>query len=175
MPGLTIEILRDDVCYDTTAFDCGGATLNTFLTEHLKRQHDNRFLRAYILRTRDEAARVCGFYTLSGSSFEKAQLPSRTQQKRVPYRNVPAVTLGRLAIDHHLQGEGWGSTLVSHAMKVVYQASLTVGVHGILVDALNEKARDFYLSLGFIPLSGDNSRALFYPVTAMEALFTAGV
>ena len=171
MPGLKIEILTEGVCYDTTAFDCGDATLNTFLTEHLPRQHNSRVLRAYILRTTDEAARVRGFYTLSGSSFEKAQLPSRTQQKKVPYRNVPAVTLGRLAIDKRLQGEGWGSTLVSHAMRVVYQASLTVGIHGMFVEALNEKARRFYLSLGFIPLTGDNHQALFYPVTAMEALF----
>ncbi|WNN48203.1 GNAT family N-acetyltransferase [Siccibacter colletis] len=171
MPGLKIEILTEGVCYDTTAFDCGDATLNTFLTEHLQRQHSRRVLRAYILRTTDEAARVRGFYTLSGSCFEKAQLPSRTQQKKMPYRNVPAVTLGRLAIDQKLQGEGWGSTLVSHAMKVVYQASLTVGIHGMFVDALNEKARRFYLSLGFIPLTGDNYQALFYPVTAMEVLF----
>ncbi|UYU31598.1 GNAT family N-acetyltransferase [Siccibacter colletis] len=171
MPGLKIEILAEGCCYDTTAFDCGDATLNTFLTEHLQRQHSRRVLRAYILRTTDEAARVRGFYTLSGSCFEKAQLPSRTQQKKMPYRNVPAVTLGRLAIDQKLQGEGWGSTLVSHAMKVVYQASLTVGIHGMFVDALNEKARRFYLSLGFIPLTGDNHQALFYPVTAMEALF----
>jgi len=169
--GLKIEIFSTEVEYDLRHFDCGEAYLNTFLTDHLKRQHHGKILRGYMLVTREEKPRVMGYYTLSGSSFEKAFLPSKTQQKRVPYKNIPSVTLGRLAIDKSIQRQGWGDLLVSHAMKVVYQASQAVGIHGMFVEALNDQAKKFYLGLGFIPLKGENENALFYPTTAIEALF----
>lgn len=56
-------------------------------------------------------------------------------------------------------------------MKVVWSASLAVGIHGIFVEALNEKARAFYQRLGFISLSGENEHALFYPTKSIEQLF----
>lgn len=46
-------------------------------------------------------------------------------------------------------------------MKVVWSASLAVGIHGLFVEALNKKAHTFYQSLGFIPLVGENENALF--------------
>ncbi|MBV8045492.1 N-acetyltransferase [Pluralibacter sp.] len=171
MENLTIEILAENTEYSLQPFDCGEASLNLFLTEHLRRQHSSKLLRAYVLRTSTPECRVLGYYTLSGSCFERASLPSKTQQKRIPYKNIPGVTLGRLAVDLSLQGEGWGSVLVTHAMKVVWSASMAVGIHGLFVEALNEKALAFYLSLGFIPLSGENKHALFYPTKSIEQLF----
>lgn len=171
MKNLTIEILKDGTEYDFQQFDCGDASLNLFLTEHLRRQHDSKILRAYVLRTAAPERRIVGYYTLSGSCFERAMLPSKTQQKRIPYKNVPSVTLGRLAIDRTLQGKGWGAVLVTHAMKVIWSASLAVGIHGMFVEAINEKAQAFYQALGFIPLSGENSHALFYPTKSIEQLF----
>jgi len=168
---LTIRMFSQETNYDLTGFDCGESSLNRFLTDHLARQHDGRLLRAYLLVTDDPTPKVMGYYTLSGSCFEKETLPSRTQQRKVPYVNVPSVTLGRLAIDKTLQGQGWGMTLVTHAMRVVYLASQAVGIHGMFVDALHDTAKGFYLKLGFIPLTGNNTRSLFYPTKSIEKLF----
>ena len=144
MANLTIEMFSEGSDYDFRGFDCGEPSLNAFLTEHLVRQHKGRILRGYLLKDRDHP-RVLGYYTLSGSCFEKAMLPSKTQQRRIPYVNVPSVTLGRLAVHKDLQGKEWGTTLVAHAMRVVYLASQAVGVHGIFVDALNEHGDGLYL------------------------------
>ncbi|ROP49905.1 acetyltransferase (GNAT) family protein [Enterobacter sp. BIGb0383] len=171
MDDLTIEIFSGETDYQLNGFDCTEPSLNAFLIDHLRRQHNSRILRAYILRTAMPEARVLGYYTLSGSSFEKEQLPSKSQRKSVPYHNVPSITLGRLAVDKSLQGCGWGATLVAHAMKIVYGASQAVGVHGLFVEALNENAKSFYISLGFIALTGTNERALFYPTKSIEKLF----
>lgn len=170
MDELIIEILDDAQHYDMDGFDCGETSLNLFLRDHLLRQHNGKILRAYVLRARHNTT-ILGYYTLSGSCFERAALRSRTQQKKIPYQNDPSVTLGRLAIDKSLQGNGWGATLVTHAMKVVLHASQTVGVHGLFVDALNDRAKAFYLSLDFIPLVGDNSHSLFLPTKSIERLF----
>lgn len=170
MENLTIEMFSEGEEYDLRNFDCGEPSLNSFLADHLVRQHTGRILRGYLLKDRDHP-RVLGYYTLSGSCFEKAMLPSKTQQRRIPYINVPSVTLGRLAVHKDLQGREWGTTLVTHAMRVVYLASQVVGVHGIFVDAINEQAKRFYLKLGFIPLTGENSHSLFYPTKSIERLF----
>jgi len=170
---LKIEIFSEEVEYDVSNFDCGEEYLNTFLTDHLKRQHIGKILRGYVLVTREEKPRVMGYYTLSGSCFEKEYLPSKTQQKRVPYKNVPSVTLGRLTIDKSIQRQGYGDALVTNAMKVVYQASQAVGIHGMFVEALNDNAKKFYLGLSFVQLKGANSNSLFYPTKAIEDLFGA--
>lgn len=171
MNDVKIGIFSEDVEYDLSQFDCGEESLNTFLTEHLKRQHRGKFLRGYVLTTRETKPRILGYYTLSGSCFEKAYLPSKTQQKRIPYKNVTSVTLGRLAIDKRIQGQGYGELLVIHAMKTVYLASFAVGIHGLFVEALNHKAKDFYLKMGFIPLLAENAFTLFLPTKTFERVF----
>jgi len=168
---LTIEMFSGETEYETGGFDCGEVSLNAFLTNHLKRQHDGKILRAWLLITKTPRPRILGYYTLSGGSFEKEQLPTKTQQKKVPYHNVPCVILGRLAIDKSLQGNGWGETLVAHAMRVVYNASLTIGIHGLFVEALTGNAKKFYEKLGFIPLADRNQHSLFFPTKSIERLF----
>lgn len=171
MADLMIELFSEQTAYDFCGFDCGEASLNAFLTEHFVRQHNGRFLRGYLLVTKDVNPKVLGYYTLSGSCFEKEALPSNTLKRKIPYANLPSVTLGRLAIHKDLQGQEWGSTLVAHAMKVVYLASQAVDVHGIFVDAINDNAQRFYQKLGFIPLVGKNNNSLFYPTRSIEKLF----
>lgn len=171
MDDLKIEIYSEDTEYVTKEFDCGKAPLNVFLTEHLKRQHGGKFLRAYVLRTKEPKPDVMGYYTLSGSCFDKKALPSKTQQKKIPYKNVPTVTLGRLAVDKSLQGQGYGAVLITHAMKVIWQASQAVGIHGMFVDAIDDEAKAFYVKLGFIQLVEENGNSLFYPTSSIEQLF----
>ncbi|HDF2341370.1 TPA: N-acetyltransferase [Morganella morganii] len=171
MDDLKVEMFSEEIEYDLSNFDCGEKYLNDFLTAHLKRQHNAKILRGYMLVTKEDKPRVLGYYTLSGSCFEKTQLPSKTQQRRVPYKNVPSVTLGRLAIDLSIQRQGWGDLLVTHALKVVYQASRAVGIHGMFVEALNDNAKAFYHGLNFIQLRDDHEKCFFYPTKSIELLF----
>ena len=171
MAQLSIVLFSGETEYDFSGFDCGDESLNIFLSDHLARQHRGRILRGYLLVNRDALPKVMGYYTLSGSCFEKETLPSKTQQRQIPYLNVPSVTLGRLAIHKDLQGQAWGTTLVTHAMKVTWLASQAVGIHGMFVDALNDCAKAFYVKLGFIVLHGRNANSLFYPTKSIESLF----
>ena len=170
---LSIALLSEDTPSDFSDFECGEITLNHFAQRHLVAQHDKGFLKAYILF--DKVTRkVIGYYTISGSHFERDKITSRTQQKKVPYSNVASVTLGRLAVVSSEQGKGYGELLVTHAMKTVYYASLAVGIYALFVEALNDKAEKFYLNLGFIPLkrvSESTYACLFYPVSGFEAIF----
>lgn len=171
MADLTIEMFSAQAVYDFSGFDCGEPSLNDFLQNRLVQQHNGRILRGYLLLTKDPVPKVKGFYTLSGSCFARQTLPSNTQKRKIPYADAPSVTLGRLAIDISLQKQGYGEVLVTHALKVVYQASRAVGIYALFVDALNQSAMQFYQKFGFIPLTGANANSLFYPTKSIEELF----
>ena len=57
--------------------------------------------------------------------------------------------LGRLAVDRSLQGRGLGRHLVRDAGLRVLRAAETIGIRGLLVHALGDHAKSFYLRVGF--------------------------
>lgn len=61
------------------------------------------------------------------------------------------MVLGRLAVDKSLHGKGVGRALVRDAGLRVIQVAETIGIRGMLVHALSDEARDFYLRVGFEP------------------------
>lgn len=63
---------------------------------------------------------------------------------------VPVLVLGRLAIqkNHHLKGIG--TALLNDAIRHAIQSSEIAGVNAVLVYAISEHARRFYLSRGVI-------------------------
>jgi GNAT superfamily N-acetyltransferase len=63
---------------------------------------------------------------------------------------IPVVILARLAIDSSYQSQGLGRALFRDAALRVVQAADTIGIRGIIVHAISEEAKDFYLALGFI-------------------------
>jgi len=64
---------------------------------------------------------------------------------------VPVVVLARLAVARNHQGRGLGRALFQDAAKRIVHAAETIGIRGVLVHALSEEARAFYLSLGLEP------------------------
>jgi predicted N-acetyltransferase YhbS len=68
---------------------------------------------------------------------------------------VPVVVLGRLAVDRQYQRRGLGRALFQNAARRVAQAADTIGIRGIVVHAISEEAREFYIALGFDPCPGE--------------------
>jgi predicted N-acetyltransferase YhbS len=62
---------------------------------------------------------------------------------------IPVVVLARLAVDHAWQGRGVGRGMFRDAATRVAQAADAIGIRGIVVHAIPEQARTFYLGLGF--------------------------
>lgn len=63
---------------------------------------------------------------------------------------IPVMVLGRLAVDRKWQGGGLGSGLLRDALLRTYNVSKQVGVRALLVHALSEEAKNFYLFHGFL-------------------------
>jgi GNAT superfamily N-acetyltransferase len=78
---------------------------------------------------------------------------------------LPIILLGRLAIDQKYHNEGLGSALLRDALIRVVSVANNTGVSAILVHALSEQARRFYLSRGFV-------ESPLQPMTLMMTLET---
>ncbi len=77
---------------------------------------------------------------------------------------VPVMVLGRLAVDRNYQGLGIGAGLLRDAVLRVEQAAEIAGIRAILVHAISEQAKEFYLKHGFIASPLD-SLTLMMPIT----------
>jgi len=69
--------------------------------------------------------------------------------KPLQHYPVPAVLLGRLAVDRAYQGRRLGELLLLDAARRVVRASAAIAVYALVVDAKNEEARSFYERYGF--------------------------
>jgi predicted N-acetyltransferase YhbS len=62
---------------------------------------------------------------------------------------IPALLLGRLAVDRAWHGKGLGADLLRDAVLRAIAAAETVGVRAILVHAVSDEAKAFYEKHGF--------------------------
>ena len=68
----------------------------------------------------------------------------------MPGYRVGMVLLARLAIDRRHQGRGLGALLLSEALRKALAAGESAAARLVVVDAIDEKAADFYRHHGFI-------------------------
>jgi GNAT superfamily N-acetyltransferase len=88
-----------------------------------------------------------GFYALASGSVERIFSP-KAIRRNMP-EPVPLMVLGRLAIETKMQGQGLGSALLKDALLRTLSVSREVGVRAMLVHAISEEARRFYLHYAF--------------------------
>lgn len=152
--------------HDREEFDCGVQALNDFLWSIARQHQEKGVSRTFTLVDRDSEtpARVLGYFSLSACEATTTDLPSRLA-KRLP-RSIPAVLLGRLAVDRNAQGRGFGSVLLVDAIHRVVATSTQVGIAGLFVDAKDDNAAAFYRKHGFQPLP-TNACRLFLPLQTL--------
>ena len=151
--------------HDRQAFDCGRQELNDWLRQ-VARQHQDKGLSKTFVATREEQpARICGYYALTLAELENRHLPE-AWRKKLP-RRIPGVRLGRLAVDTHYQGKGLGELLLVDALTRAQRIHTQAGGIGLFVDAIDERAADYYRRFGFAA-SPDNPLLLFLPARVAQ-------
>jgi ribosomal protein S18 acetylase RimI-like enzyme len=81
------------------------------------------------------------------------------------YPTLPAVLIGRLAIDRRFEGRGLGELMLINAVHRTMQGS--AAAFALLVDAKNDQAAAFYERYGFRPIAG-RPGTLFLPLAAAQ-------
>lgn len=157
----SIEPLNEDHSLDE--FDSGEAEIDDWLRRSGWRNQIAGFSRTYVTT---DGRRVVGFHTVSAFAVLRADAAGRA--RRQGPRQIPAILLGRLAVDREAQGNGLGGGLLRHAMELAVAASETIGVRMLVVTALHPAAADFYQRFG-LTTSPTNPLDLMITVADIEA------
>jgi GNAT superfamily N-acetyltransferase len=151
--------------HDRSAFDSGSAPLDLWLRTTASQHQKKGISRTFVATCDDDPARVLGYYALTACEIAASELPTRLAGK-LP-RRIPAVRLGRLAVDRSVQGQGLGELLLVDAINRSRLVMEHVGLHAIFVDAKDAGAARFYRAYGFQPLP-DNPLVLVLPLAAVR-------
>ena len=110
---------------------------------------------------------LLAYYTLASASVLLDQLPSAIQKKLPRYAAVPAVRMGRLAVDKSHRQKGLGSALLADALTRACRSEITA--FALIVDAKDHEAVQFYRQHGFMSLS-HQGQSLFLPLASASGL-----
>jgi GNAT superfamily N-acetyltransferase len=97
---------------------------------------------------------VVGYYASATGSLIKSSATNKAKKNHP--EEIPAILLARLAIAQKHQGQGLGQALLKHFVVKSLEVSAMVGVRLLLVHALDEASRDFYLHFNFEPSPVDD-------------------
>jgi GNAT superfamily N-acetyltransferase len=154
--------------HDLSAFDCGVPSLDTWLKRHALHNETSGASRTYVVTA---GGRVVGYYALATGSVNQAESTGRV--RRGMPDPIPVMVLGRLAVDREFQKATLGSALLKHALLRTLQASEIVGIRAVLLHAISEDAKRFYLRHGFAE-SPPNSMTLMIKLSDVERALAAG-
>ncbi len=136
------RIERLDQGHVREGFDCGKPSLNDFI-HSLVGQYEKRSLGRTYVADQEGDQRVLGYYTLASGAIDAGSLPAN-QAKKLPRHAVPVVLLARLAVDRSVHGRGLGGVLLRDALARALDLAEKLGIHAIVVDALDAEAKAYY-------------------------------
>jgi GNAT superfamily N-acetyltransferase len=151
----------------TDGFDCGKEPLNSYLTNYALLNHDSGISKTYLL-VRD-SAEILGYYAINNYSIPYGDVPSKRRHYwSLPKYDIPCALISRLAVRTDLQGQGIGKKVLKEALRNISFLSDQIGIYFILVDAIDEDAKKFYLKYGF-QLLRENKNRLFMRMVDYKA------
>jgi GNAT superfamily N-acetyltransferase len=143
----TLVIEKLTQAHSLAAFECSNATLDGWLKRFAWTNQKAETAKTYVAH---RGGRVVGYHALAAGSVLKDEAPERIAQG-IANHPVAVILLARLAVDKSEHGKGLGKALLRDALARISQAADLVGVRAVLVHAINDSARDFYLHHGFQP------------------------
>ncbi len=156
---------------DRAAFSCGNDELDSYLQKQAAQDLKKRAAVPFVI-TPDHKT-IAGFYTLSQYALDLGEVPAEVAKRLAKYPTVSATLLGRLAVSTAFRGRGLGERLLMDALHRSLQSSKQAASTGVVVDAKDASAEEFYKKYGFIDLPRV-TRRLFLPMGTVEALFGEG-
>jgi GNAT superfamily N-acetyltransferase len=95
--------------------------------------------------------KLVGYVTLLADSVrikERKELEEQFRNKGIRYPYLPAVKIGRMAVDEKYQRKGIGRAMIKFSVGIAEKLNAFIGCRFLTVDA-KEGARAFYEKLGF--------------------------
>jgi GNAT superfamily N-acetyltransferase len=133
--------------HKTEQFDCGEPSLDDWLRRRALANHQSGASRTFVVI--DAERRVVGYYALAAGAVSHREATGSVR-RNMP-EPIPVMVLARLAVDRRAQGMKLGASLLRDALLRTQAVAESAGIRALVVHALHEPARDFYVHHGFQP------------------------
>jgi GNAT superfamily N-acetyltransferase len=178
-----IELLAPH--HNRAAFSCGNEQLDRYLHSVANQDKKKNIAIPYVIfdalakPTGGNRQTIIGYYTLSMSGINLAELPEQIAKKLPKYPIVGVTLIGRLAVSSDYKGSGWGKLLIMDALHRSLTASKGTASFAVVVDASlvprgyanDDTAVRFYQRFDFQPFP-DSSTKLFRMMTNIDRAFS---
>ncbi|MCY7369061.1 MAG: GNAT family N-acetyltransferase [Chamaesiphon sp.] len=168
-PPFTHQIAQLSAEHDRADFRSGSEPLDRYLWERANQDFKRYVATPFVLYDL-ESKRIAGYYTLAATGIQFEDLPETMRKKLPRYPIVPAILLGRLAVDERYQGQGIGSFLLVDALRRSLINEIVAAA--VVVDAKDQTAQAFYKYHNFVSFAGQPLR-LFLPMTLIARQFSS--
>ncbi|POT68959.1 GNAT family N-acetyltransferase [Citrobacter amalonaticus] len=138
-------------------FVSGEAVLDEWLKQRGIKNQTIGAARTFVVCKKD-TKQVVGFYSLATGSVNHTEATG-SLRRNMP-DPIPVIILARLAVDLAFRGKGLGADLLHDAVLRCYRVAENIGVRAIIVHALTDEAKRFYMHHGF-KASQSQERTLF--------------
>jgi len=146
-----IELRRpeplDPKSHDRSKFDSGSLELDDWLRRYSTQNRRRNTAATWVVTDLDSV--VVAYVSLAMTSIDRSGAPSSVA-KHAP-DPVPALLVGRLAVDRSRSGLGIGTALVAHVLATAVDLNDRAACRAVVVSALDDAARSWWERLGFQP------------------------
>lgn len=156
-----IELLTSK--HERAEFVSGSDPLDRYFQQQVTQDVRRRVTACFVAVSQSE--QIAGFYTLASTSIALTDLPAATRKKLPRYPTVPAVRMGRLAVDQNFKGKGLAAALLADALARACHAE--IAAFALVVDAKDQAAAECYGHHGFIAFEVE-PMSLFLPLAAVR-------
>lgn len=129
-------------------FDSGESVLDQWLRRYAGQSRRRDTAATWVITDADDV--VVAYASVAMTGIDRSAAPA-TLAKGSP-DPVPALLIGRLAVDRRHAGLGIGTALASHVLASAVDINEKAACRAVVVTALNPTARAWWIRLGFQPL-----------------------
>ena len=144
--------LLDPVRHDRRRFASGEPALDDWLRRYAGQNRRRDTAATWVIATPED--RVVAYASLAMTAIDRSAAP-RTVAKQAP-DPVPALLLGRVAVDKDFAGLGIGTALVTYVLATATELNAKAACRAVVVAALDARARAWWERLGFHPFHPDD-------------------
>jgi GNAT superfamily N-acetyltransferase len=142
--------------HDRASFDCGEPSLDEWLRRYAGQNRRGNTAATWVIADRDD--RVVAYASLSMTALDRSAAPNKIA--RGAPDPVPALLIGRFAVDRGVAGLGVGTALVAHVLATAVELNEKAAFRAVVATAINDRARQWWERFGFEPLDPGDSDAL---------------
>ncbi|MBI4026959.1 MAG: GNAT family N-acetyltransferase [Verrucomicrobia bacterium] len=153
--------------HDRESFACGEPALDDYLKTRAKQDARRYIAASFVMVDEADSKTIAGYYTLSAYAVDVSEFPDEVTKKMPKYPKLPAMLIGRLARDQKFPKTG--DLLLFDALRRASAHVASIAAMAVVVDAKNDRAKDFYQRHGFIPVQNLPGK-LFIPMSTVQTV-----